>query len=110
MKKYHLDELLQTLANRPVPVAPMNLHASVWREIRNRREVVPRSWVEELAALLWARPVALASVAAVIVIGTAMAQLLDAGSPAQPVRHPLNLEVFSEFAPSLPSTILSRKP
>ncbi len=102
-----LTKLLPALGQRPVLSTPANFQDLVWREIRRRKETT-LSWVEELAALLWAPRIAWTSLALAVAMGGSAALFLEAGAKSQPYAQPLNLEVFSVSPPSLPSTLLDR--
>ena len=107
MKPTDLDQSLRELATRPIPEVPGNLAASVMRKIRLRRDAkVPL--VERIANWLWRGQVALASVPAAVVVGMFIALTLPAQEARPAVSRALYLNVFSQDAPTLPSTYIGQ--
>jgi hypothetical protein len=109
MKPNELDQTLRQLAVQPLPAAPANLAASVLREIRLRRDSqVPP--VEALANWLWRGQVAVASGPAAIVLGMLIALAWPVQEARPAVSRVLYLDVFSQYAPTLPSTYIALGP
>ena len=109
MKSQELDECLKRLSARPLPAPSPNLVASVWREIRLRRDSVA-SPVEALANWLWRGQVALASVPAAVVLGMLMALAWPVQEARPAASRVLYLDVFSQYSPTLPSTYIAVGP
>jgi hypothetical protein len=102
MKNRDLDELLRSYAHKPLPKLPGNLEGAVWRGIRLRREKPGReSFLDWLAACLWRGHSAAAFVAAAMVFGAGCAWFAQNASMTRPISGALNLQVFSEQAPTL---------
>lgn len=106
MKPIDFEQSLKKLAAHPIPGVPGNLAASVRREIRLRREAKVSS-VETFANWLWRGHVAFASVPAAAVIGMVIALMLPAREAHSAVSRALYLNVFSQNAPTLPSTYIA---
>jgi hypothetical protein len=102
-----LDKLLKEYASRPIPPPSGDLEEDVWREIRLRRNTpVSEPFFDWLAACVWRARVASASAIVAVALGAGLAWLDPNASAAQPVSHPLNLNVFSEHSPTLRLTTL----
>lgn len=107
MKSTALEQALRELATRPTPLAPGNLAESVLREVRLRSEA-KTPLVERIANWLWRGQVALASVPAAVVMGMLVALTLPAQEARPAVARALYLNVFSQDAPTLPSTYIGQ--
>ena len=107
MKRTDLDQRLRELAARPIPAVSGNLVASVMRDIRLRRDAKDRL-VEQIANWLWRGQVALPSVPAAVVMGMLIALTLSAQEAQPAVARALYLDVFSQDAPTLPSTYIGQ--
>lgn len=111
MDEPSLDHLLQRYRQRPRPSLPSNFQQHVWREIRQRKAATaePRfsllSWFAD--ALLQPQTV-LASATLAIALGIGIGTQ-ELHSRTVSTSQALDLQVFSDTSPGLPSTLLSAK-
>jgi len=110
MNDIELNKLLKGLAAEPRPSLRGDLAQGVWREIRLRREKDSSSTFWTWFLNPWTMPrFALAGLAAALFVGLSLGAMGKQTSPALITRAAFDLEVFSDVAPNLPSSLLAQK-
>ena len=101
-----LDRLLQQRREKAAPTLPGSLSQNVWREIRQRRASREPSANPALFWLWLLRPHAVLALTLAVMVGIGVGSRSPV-SPAAQAHEALDLQVFGNAAPALPSTLLA---